>query len=169
MEIVVDDRGYIKKIVLESHPHINLKYLVELYGRSEVINGIKNIIISEDMLLREVLVKMLWEDGEADCLDVLIYALSDNAEAWRWHLCGVLSNFNYENSIYPLIKVLLEDDDPDTRFMAAFALGKIGDERAIDPLKHAKINDTGRDYEGRRVSTMAEESIVFIRKRLSDK
>ena len=64
--------------------------------------------------------------------------------------------------IYPLIYLLENDPDNDVRFIAAVALGRIGDERAIPSLTRAKEKDFGVDYEGETVSSAADDALKQI-------
>jgi HEAT repeat protein len=80
----------------------------------------------------------------------------------RWTVCGLLSRHGDERAVEPLIQVLLSDDWPDIRMLAADVLGEIGDRRALEALHYAEQHDLGVDYENRTVRDAASEAISAI-------
>ncbi len=95
-------------------------------------------------------------------LDRLLGFLRTPDAAMRWTICGLLSRHGDERAVEPLIQVLLSDDWPDTRMLAAFALGEIGDRRALEALRYVEQHDQGVDYENRTVRDAASEAISII-------
>lgn len=83
-------------------------------------------------------------------------------QSLRWHVCGLLHDFGDERAVPNLAKVLLEDPEPKVRIVAAWALEKHGDLRALPALHHAADTDTGADWEGRTVADAARGAIERI-------
>ncbi len=83
----------------------------------------------------------------------------------RWSICGVLSVYGDKDSVPLLIDSLLKDDTPLVRLTAAFALEKIGDERALPALHWALEHDEGKDWEDRGMQEYAQYAIDKILKR----
>lgn len=77
-------------------------------------------------------------------------------------ICGILSTYGDERVMEDLVHVLENDPAPDVRMLAAFALGRIGDERAIPVLIKARDNDLGVDFEGRSLSDAATDAFETI-------
>ncbi len=80
----------------------------------------------------------------------------------RQHICGLLSDDKNEQSIEPLIRTMLNDPDNDVRRMAAWALGKLRDKRALPALRWVQEHDHGAGFEGRTVSDEAARAIENI-------
>jgi HEAT repeat protein len=112
----------------------------------------------------EVLVKVDPERGRR----LILPYLGSPDSVLRWLVCGLLSNHGDETATMPLVSVLRDDPEPRVRMLAAFALGKVGDERAIPALEWAREHDDGTDWEGRRVSDSAADAIEEISARYSD-
>ncbi len=99
-------------------------------------------------------------------LDLLAQPSTDwRSSDWRLAYCEALSRFHDSRAIATLCKHLLEDPDPDMRYVAAESLGIIGDETAIEALEIARKNDKGRDFEGFPISKMAGKALRQIRSR----
>lgn len=95
-------------------------------------------------------------------MESILPLLEDPLGYVRWDVAGLLHDFGDEAAIESLIKVILSDPDDDVRHNACFALSTIGDARALPALRYVLANDKGEDYEGRRVSDMAQEAIDSI-------
>lgn len=106
----------------------------------------------------ELTVEIDGEEGAARILPLL----HSSDSLLRRHVCGLLSNFGGEHSIRLLVDVLENDVSADVRVIAAFALKKIGDQRALPALRWAKEHDNGVDFEGCHVSDEAGEAIDAI-------
>lgn len=113
------------------------------------------------------------EDIQTHALDAMMridreratdYALPLLSQAdWQFSICYWLAKSGgSERAIIPLTEVLRSSPDPDTRFMAAFALKEMGDERAIPALEHAQRYDQGVEHDGHSISEMAAEAIEAI-------
>lgn len=89
------------------------------------------------------------------------------SSGWRTACCRRLAKCKDSRAITKLATVLLSDSDPDVRFVAAEALGDIGDQQALPALEYASQNDKGEDYEGFLVSEAAREAIAKLRARIN--
>jgi HEAT repeat protein len=138
-----------------------LQTLVEL-DREAVVQVLTQVLNSQDSNLRcqaaETLVKL---DPDYGVRQILPY-LETPDSTLRWVICGLLSTHGDKKAVLPLVNVLQNDSEADVRMLAAFALGRIGDQRAISALEWAREHDEGTDYEGRRVSDVAADAILKI-------
>jgi HEAT repeat protein len=80
----------------------------------------------------------------------------------RSEACGLLSTCDDQEATVPLMDVMRNDPKASTRMLAAFALGKVGDRRAITALQWVEQHDSGTDWEGRHVSDAATDAIREI-------
>ncbi|MCE7988972.1 MAG: HEAT repeat domain-containing protein [Caldilinea sp. CFX5] len=79
------------------------------------------------------------------------------------YLCYASITYGDDSFVAPLCEILLNSQDPNTRYMAIVALERIGNRNAIDTLLVA-LNDPGEDYEGRRISVRAIAALKTIQK-----
>jgi HEAT repeat protein len=108
--------------------------------------------------IAEILLERDYESGIA-----LVLPLLGTEEAHlRRHICGLLSNYSDSNTVEPLIQRLQTDTSADVRVIAAFALGKIQDERALPALLVAQEQDFDIDFEGTPVNEEARRAIISI-------
>jgi HEAT repeat protein len=98
-------------------------------------------------------------------IDLLLPYLEDPNPMLRWVLCELFPGFPDPRVVLPLTKLLEDDVDPDVRVVAAEALFRVGDERAIPALAYAAEHDDGKDFEGRTVSYAARQALAAIEKR----
>ena len=98
-------------------------------------------------------------------IDLLLPYLDDPNPILRWVLCELFSGFPDSRVVLPLAKLLEEDVDPNVRVVAAEALFRVGDERAIPALVYAAEHDDGKDFEDRTVSYAARQALAAIEKR----
>lgn len=130
--------------------------------RDKVLQQIRDMLLSDDLEFRDVAIKALFNIDPYNGVDIILYSLHDPLASWRWYICSALAYFGDVRAIPSLINVVMNDDDDETRYMAAFALEKIGDNSALSALQHVMQNDSGVDYENRKVAAMAEEAIQSI-------
>jgi len=138
----------------------------------------QELIELDQRILVEILSKIINTEVDAE---VLAYAAelivdSDDKEkahrilplirfadpALRQHVCGLLGNCNDDLAIDPLVERLQKDESVDVRIAAAYALGKIGNKRALKVLNWAKDHDFSADFEGRTVSEISRMAIDEI-------
>jgi|SRR5688572_7811024 len=79
----------------------------------------------------------------------------------RRHICGLLGNCRDKVAVDPLIEKLQSDASADVRVIAAYALGKIGDRKALPFLTRARTA-LSFDFEGVTVSKEASYAIDEI-------
>ena len=101
---------------------------------------------------------------QAKYLPIILTKLESKYEEVRTCICGLIAMDLKRDprAVEPLMKVLRTDPDGTVRWWAAYALGLIGDERALPALEWARDHDQGVDYEGSRVSDNAAHSIKMI-------
>lgn len=156
---------YIQSLVQEIYNNINLdKNLRSIHALEPTysLQLFKELFQSENLLIRDSAIHVLLTLEPHYGVDLLLPSLFDSEASWRWYVCWALADYGDERAVIPLTKVLLNDPDSDTRFMAAAALEKIGDRRALPALYQAAQNDFGTDYEGRQIRTMASSAIRII-------
>ena len=108
-------------------------------------------------------VELLAEDEPDLVLPFLLESLhSTYPDVRRWS-CGILAETGSLQAANRLMYILAYDPSADVRVVAAYALGRIGDPRAIPALMHAIEKDYEQDFEGIKVSDEAEEAIKRIR------
>jgi HEAT repeat protein len=102
-----------------------------------------------------------------DRVQFLLDLFEGSSTDWQIAYCRELSRFHDSLAIAKLCNILLEDADPDMRYVAAESLAEIGDSTAIAALEHAQEHDTGTDYEGFPIADIAGEALQKIRSRIS--
>ena len=136
--------------------------------REEVIEVLTQLLDSPNSNLRcqaaETLVKLSPERGPG----IILPYIESADSTFRWVICGLLSSYGTKEAVVPLINVLQSDPEADIRMLAAFALGRISDKRAVPALQRAQQHDKGTDYEGRRVADVAADAIDAILARSAD-
>ena len=106
----------------------------------------------------EIIVESDRDEGAIRILPLLQYPASH----LRRHTCGLLSNCRDPRTVDSLLERLTTDDSADVRVIAAFALGKIGDPKALSVLIYACKHDFATDYEKSSVSDEAKIAIERI-------
>ncbi len=91
--------------------------------------------------------------------------LEHEDEGVRGAACRFLSRLPSSEGEALLVKKLQEDASSNVRYIAADALGSIGDAVAVEALRQIIDTDTGRNFEGRSVSGCAQGAIQEITKR----
>jgi len=99
-------------------------------------------------------------------IELLLPCLHDERTFIRWKSCKMFQRYPDPQAMVPLMELLQEEKNPDTRVIAADILGKIGDEQAISVLSKAVKTDKGKDFKGRTVATTARTAIAEIKARL---
>lgn len=83
---------------------------------------------------------------------------------WEWFFCYASITFGDDRFVAPLCEILLNSQNPNTRYMAIVALERIGHVNAISALTMA-LNDPSEDYEGRKISSRAAIALQIIESR----
>jgi HEAT repeat protein len=95
------------------------------------------------------------EENEYTIHDLLTLLSESNIDS-RWRAAAALGRAGSQ-AVDPLLKKLF-DDDENVRVLAIWALGRIGDSRAIDPIARTADCDSGP------VALAAEGALSRIRK-----
>jgi len=74
--------------------------------------------------------------GEAAC-DLALQALKDQDGQVRYTAVTTLGEVGHNKALVPLVEIMFGREDEDMRAWAAWSLGEIADERAIEPLRKA--------------------------------
>lgn len=98
-------------------------------------------------------------------MEFVLPLLADADSNVRWNTCGLLHDFGDRRATSGLVTVLEGDPETDVRYIAACALGRVGDRSVIPVLRKAQVHDDGEDREGRRVRIAAGEAIEEIMSR----
>ena len=103
-----------------------------------------------------------------ECPKFLLPFLNDPDDIIRSEVCGRIYNYgyiyheNFEEAVLPLADILRHDPEVSVRLIAADALGKLGDKRALPALQWAQEHDDGEDFEGRSVKVAVVKAIEEI-------
>ena len=98
-------------------------------------------------------------------IELLLPFFNDPDATFRWDICGLMHEYGNEHVIEPLIDRMKNDSDPQIRGTAAYALGGIGNPRAIPALVETLNNDHEIDELGYSPSSSAETAIHEIDKK----
>jgi HEAT repeat protein len=74
--------------------------------------------------------------GEGAC-DLALRALQDQDWQVRYTVVTTLGEIGHSNALVPLVEIMFGREDEEMRAWAAWSLGEIADERAIEPLQRA--------------------------------
>ena len=89
---------------------------------------------SEDIVVRKEAIEFLIKNNDKELINLLIALLKQNASCqFKESACTILGELKIAEAVDVLIEKL-EDPFVGVRFHAIIALGKIGSEKAIDPL-----------------------------------
>jgi HEAT repeat protein len=133
------------------------------FAGSKVIEVLSKIMLTDpDPEMQGYAARALVEIAPERASKLIVPLLESPEPILREDICGLLSKCGDEKAVAPLMEVLQNDRDADVRFLAAFALGKIGDRRAIPALEWARRHDDGMDFDGHPVRNAAEDAINEI-------
>ncbi len=161
-QILLDDlhSGYVEKFELAVK---NLRNLSDV-NKQRATATIKTELLHPDPSRRCDAIELLLLIDPQKNLELVTPLLDDPLSFVRLCVCTEFEfNEMYQIELLnPMIKLLLEDSDPDVRYNAAFILGRIGDDRALPALEWAVQYDKGQDYEEDLVSARANWAIQEI-------
>lgn len=128
----------------------------------EIVKGINHSIPEIRCQAIELLILM----NDELIPKILLPIFQDPVDFVRYNLLNDLINYDRLSVgfVNPLMNLLHSDPDSDVRFLAATALGIIGDSRAIPSLIQARENDFETDYEGESVSRAADIALKKMSK-----
>lgn len=104
--------------------------------------------------------------GGSAYLDMVLPRIESVSEVVREYTCGALGDLVDMRAVAPLAKALLNDPSADVRWLAANALGKIGNPEALSALEYAREHDPYVNWEGRPVREVARQAIDSIEAKL---
>lgn len=141
---------------LSSQPLPELSKLLEQWEQAN--EWTTKLDVFNQILQIEAFDKIRWLDN----------LLDKSTPGWRSAYIRELSNYSEQCVVDTLATLLKEDTDPDLRYVAARALANNGDASALAALTHAVQHDTGTDYEGRPIASVAAQAIEAIRTRTTN-
>jgi len=120
---------------------------------------------SETLLTRLQASRALLSVDQRKAVELILPFLNDPDPEFRYDVCGLMHDFGDERVINPLIERMQNDADLQIRGIAAYALGGIGDLRAIPALENTINNDHEVDRLGYSPSFSAKNAIDKIYKK----
>lgn len=124
----------------DEHVRVQVLELLEEIG-SPAVEQLIEALSSGEKNIRIGSAKALGEIKDPRAITPLIETLKDDNKWVRREASGALSKMG-ESAVDPLLGIL-DDADWKVRGAAAWALGSIGDKRAIEPLKKALDDKSG--------------------------
>lgn len=134
--------------------------------RKRIVEVLVTLLEADDGQTRGDAAEALMKIEGAKAQKVVAKLLHADDAPLRWHVVGLLFDYGNADGAHELVRVLKEDESADVRYFAACALGRIGDDTALESLEATSREDDGADREGRRVSHAAREAIIEIRSRV---
>jgi HEAT repeat protein len=110
--------------------------MVKMKESSKKVSSLLKALKSKNRKVREKAAVDLvhFKFNEQEAVESLIGALDDEAIDTRYAIIIALGNLRDKRACEPLIHILQTSEDKDIQNSAAFALGKIGDRCALEPL-----------------------------------
>jgi HEAT repeat protein len=137
------------------------RQLMEL-DREPTIDALSTLLSDDNPELQGYAAQVLVEMDPKNGVKLMTPLLESLEATLRWHICGLLGKYGDEQVTMPLVNVLRTDQDIDVRYAAVFALGKVGDLRAVPVLEWIQHHDDGMDYHSHRISTAATDAIQEV-------
>ena len=141
------------------------------FGKDKTLRVLLSIVSDQNYPNSEVRYRATEAIASIDpygCPRLLLPFLNDPDWIIRSEVCGRIYNYgyiyheNFEEAVLPLTEILRHDSEVSVRMIAADALGKLGDKRAIPALQWAREHDDGEDWEGRSVKNVVVKAIEEI-------
>jgi HEAT repeat protein len=111
---------------------------IERLRQKKDCNGLTRLLQHPDLTVQ-------WKAAEAlgtlgpEAVDHLFHGLFEHGLAGRLGAIEALADIRDPRAADPLINLLLRDENSEIRWASALALGQIGDQRAVGPLRQALI------------------------------
>lgn len=137
--------------------------------RDDVVEELRRLLVNAAPEMRSNAAEALAQIDSNLAVPLILPLLEDADSDVRWNTCGLLHDFGDSRATSALVNALKCDSQPDVRFLAACALGRVGDRSAIPAINRVIENDDGKDREGRSVRTAAAVALEGIRCRLQVK
>jgi HEAT repeat protein len=144
-------------------------------GDETAFDALAEVLNDDDWHVRKYAATAIGKTGGERAIPLLLKVLNDNDADVSWKAIVALENIG-ESSVEPLIDIF-KNGDWHIRGRAAEALGKIGDERAVQPLIHAlegkRKNDRNKYIRGKAAEALGligdEKAVQPLIKALEDK
>lgn len=142
--------------------------LINSFNKTDIISELKKIFFREKVYssAKSRAFNALLSIEMVDVVELIIDIFNKSSMDWRTFFCSQLALFQDKRAISKLTDVLLKDKNANVRYCAAEALGIIGDDTAIEAIKHAIEHDKGKDFEGFTVAEEALNSLQLINSRV---
>ncbi|MEZ4709785.1 MAG: HEAT repeat domain-containing protein [Caldilineaceae bacterium] len=137
--------------------------------KESTLQILQEFLTSPDSKFRYYASDILLELDTKMSQEFVLPLLKDVDEYIRHNLCTKLCYYGDYQAVNALIDVLNNDQSNDVRLMAAVALGRIGDKRAIPHLLNTIAHDSGYDSQGEPVSSAAKRAVDNITNRSHSK
>ncbi|MBI5953416.1 MAG: HEAT repeat domain-containing protein [Chloroflexi bacterium] len=121
-----------------------------------------NLSSEEDVELSAYIIEMIAKKKVKNTAGLILPLIKSQEPMLRCHVCGILGNCGDKTATEGLIDRLRNDKDANVRVVAAHALGRMGDTRALPDLAWSRDHDFSLDKDGWSVSTIAEKAIKEI-------
>lgn len=144
-------------------------------GDETAFDALAEVLNDDDWHVRKYAATAIGKTGGEKAIPLLLKVLNDNDADVSWKAIVALENIG-EASVEPLIDIF-KNGDWHIRGRAAEALGKIGDERAVQPLIHAlegkRKNERNKYIRGKAAEALGligdERAVQPLIKALEDK
>lgn len=136
----------------------------------EVVPALKKLVKGEstNLAVASRAFDALMKLESFDQVNFLIEFFDESNVDWKLVCCQTFIKFPDKRVINKLCEIVLNEPEPDLRCSAVESLSVIGDKSVLDTLEKVKLEDKGMDFEGFRISDMAQEVIQKIRFRTSE-
>ncbi len=149
----LDDENWMVRVAV-------IRALAEIGGKAAV-PGIGEAMIDANDLVREAAAEALGVLGDPSAVPTLGLALTDPERFVRLAAVQALGLLG-DRAIVPSLAQVLHDGDDQLRWAAAEALGKLGGEEAVALLIDLLSDDTGPQWEEKRVCDVAADALEKI-------
>ncbi len=144
---IIGDKAAIKPLlaIIQGDPVLDvrrdaIKSLIKLKGRTAATDLID--ILPEQTAFTGLILEALRRFCDPRAVDATLKTLSDGRSPVRVQAVATLACLDDHRAVKPLCELLQKDPDPVVQLAAAKALGRLGDEQAVDALiaamKHPK-------------------------------
>ncbi len=149
--------------------HNRILRKLEEIGGDEVYDALLGLLNVQQGELRYRVLDTLTGIDPNHAQHLLVDVMNNNQDNdMQWTASNLLINVATVEILDFLIEALLKHPDVRVRLSIVTALDKLGDERALPALKHARDYDLGETDDGYSVRGLAERAIQRIESRAKD-